>query len=1272
MLDFVTVKSRDVKEGIEVYPDFQVRRSEDLMIRGGEFYAVWVQSIGMWSQDEYVVQLLVDAELSSLADKLAAKSSRPIHVKYMRSYLSSSWSMFQSYVGRLADNSQQLDNRIIFANTEVIKKDYISHKLSYPIEHGDTPAFDALFETLYDEENLSKIKWAIGAIIDGGSKDIQKFLVFFGDPGTGKSTTLNLVQQLFPGYYTTFEAKTLIRGGNGFAMEAFRANPLIAINHDGDLSRVGDNSLLNSVASHDPMTMNVKYQSPYTIRLNAMLLIATNKPVDITDAKSGLIRRLIDIRPTGNRVSGVDYDRYISQIEFELGAIAEKCLGIYHELGKNYYKHYKPIDMMRRTNVFFNFVDEYYFTFLKEDIVTLTVAWKMYKQFCDDAGIEYRLPLHRFRDEFANYWQTLHETKRIEGRQYRSVFEGFLTSKFEVVAKPKITTPVKDPAWVVMTKQPSILDRVFADQPAQTPKRDGKPRFYWADVVTTVSDMKTTNIHYVIPVSNHVVVDLDLKDENGDKSLELNLAAAEKFPPTYAEISRGGAGIHLHYDYDGDVTKLSRVYAPNIDVLVAKDNFSIRRKLSRCNGLEIATINSGLPIKIQGEKMVKASTIKTERTLRMLLMRNIHKEIHAATKPSVDFMYLVLTEAYASGLVFDVSDLKGEILNFASNSTNNAQYCILRAQSMPYESEADTERDLPIPEAEDERLVFFDVEVFPNLLLVCWKFQGKGMPIYRMFNPSPMMLDGLLKLRLVGFNNRGYDNHILYAAYLGFNNKQIYNLSQRIIDNDRSAKFREAYGLSYTDIFDYSIKKQSLKKWQLELKIFHKELDMPWNEPVPEALWPLVAEYCDNDVISTEAVHDHLHVDFGARQILAKISGLTVNDSSRVHSTRIIFGKERNPQKVFNYPDLSEMFPGYTFDPYKTTPVIKVFEDEAYVVTKETTKRGGVSTYRGIVAGEGGYVFAKPGIYHNVAYLDVASMHPTSIQEMNLFGPYTKRYTGMKDVRMAVKDGELSAAREMYDGELAEFLQHPEDAAKLSVALKLPLNSVYGYTCARFDNPFKDPRNVDNVVAKRGALFMIDLKFALEERGYNAVHFKTDSVKIADCTQEVIDFVIEFGKKYGYTFNVEGWFEKMALINDAVLIAKWQDGPWYAVGARFAKPYVFKSLFTKEPIELEDMVEARSVKNAAIYLEIDGEREFVGKVGAFMPIKPGHGGGTMLRVTDEKEGAVSGSKGFKWLPAAMVRDMKLMDSIDESYFAKQVDEAIDEINKWGDSTLFLD
>ena len=125
-------------------------------------------------------------------------------------------------------------------------------------------------------------------------------------------------------------------------------------------------------------------------------------------------------------------------------------------------------------------------------------------------------------------------------------------------------------------------------------------------------------------------------------------------------------------------------------------------------------------------------------------------------------------------------------------------------------------------------------------------------------------IENLLKFKLVGFNCRRYDNHLLYACLMGYNNEQLYKLSQKIVSGESNCFFGEAYNISYTDVYDFSSKKQSLKKFEIELGIHHQELGLPWDKPVPDELVKKVAEYCDNDVIATEAVFHARKADFTA------------------------------------------------------------------------------------------------------------------------------------------------------------------------------------------------------------------------------------------------------------------------------------------------------------------------------------------------------------------------------------------------------------------------
>lgn len=1296
-MDFYQVKERSTKNGvIEIYPDFRVCRSNDLMVRGKSFYAIWDEEKGLWSTDEYDVQRLVDADLMSHREKILKRSDGVVQAKLMCDFSSKSWAEFRNYVSHISDNSHQLDESLTFENTEVKKKDYVSKKLPYSLKEGPIDAYNEIIGTLYDPDERAKLEWAIGAIISGDAKVIQKFIVLYGEGGTGKSTILNIIQQLFEGYYTTFEAKALTSSTNSFSTEVFKGNPLVAIQHDGDLSKIEDNTKLNSIVSHEEMTMNEKYKPSYTAKVNCFLFVGTNKPVKITDAKSGIIRRLIDVKPTGNKIPPKRYHSLMSQIDFELGGIAYHCLEVYRKMGKNYYAAYKPLDMMLQTDVFFNFVESSYYTFKEQNGVTLSQAYEIYKTYCDEALVEFKLPKHKFREELKNYFEKFHEVARVDGKQIRSYYSGFLSHKFTNVDNQK-ETKEELPNSLVLDKTESLFDTMCKDCPAQYATAYDTPTLKWHEVTTKLSDIDTKELHYVNIEENHIVVDFDLKDEQGNKSLEKNLEAASKWPATYAELSKSGSGVHLHYIYDGDPSRLSRIYEDDIEVKVFSGNSSLRRKLTKCNNIPIRTISTGLPLK--GEKMINFDAVKNEKALRTLIKKNLNKEIHPGTKPSIDFIYKILDEAYSSGMRYDVTDLRPQVLAFANNSTNQADYCIKLVGQMNFKSD---EPSVTKETYEKDELVFYDVEVFPNLFLINWKFKGKENKCVRMINPSPQDVEELFKFKLVGFNCRRYDNHILYARYIGYDNLQLFNLSQRIVNESRNALFGEAYNISYTDVYDFCAKKQSLKKWQIELGIHHQELGLPWDQPVPEELWPRVAEYCDNDVIATEEVFDHEYGDFVARQILADLSGLTVNDTTNQHTTKIIFGNSQRPQEKFNYTDLSEMFPGYKFE-------------------------NGKSTYRGEDVGEGGYVYAEPGMYGNVALLDVASMHPTSIEELELFGPYTSNFSMLKSTRILIKHNDFENAKQMFDGKLEKYLDDQKLADALSYALKIAINSVYGLTFAKFDNKFRDPRNKDNIVAKRGALFMVDLKNAVQERGFKVAHIKTDSIKIPDATPEIIDFVMDFGKKYGYTFEHEATYDKMCLVNDAVYIAKYGwamkkklINTWTATGAQFAHPFVFKSLFSNEPILFEDMCETKTV-TSALYLDMNEKLpdvslfekvktlrekiethkltssemntcnawkhltdeeldtriseghsyQFVGKAGSFCPIKSGCGGGLLMREKDGKYYAATGSKGYRWLEAEMVKELNKENDIEKAYFIGLVDEAINDISNYGDFEWFV-
>lgn len=1333
MIDFLMISTRSTKRGvIEIYPKFIIKKSSDLMIRGGDFYAIWLEDRGLWSTDEQDALQLIDRELDRYAEenrKNFDSSVKVLHMWDSESGMIDSWHKYCQK--QMRDSFHMLDEKLIFSNTPTNKKDYASKKLKYPLEEGTINAYDKLMSTLYSETEREKIEWAIGSIVCGDSKKLQKFMVLYGAAGTGKSTVLNIIQQLFDGYYSVFDAKALGSSSNSFALEAFKSNPLVAIQHDGDLSRIEDNTRLNSLVSHELMTVNEKFKSTYANRFKCFLFMGTNKPVKITDAKSGLIRRLIDVSPSGDKLSPKEYKTVMKQIEFELGAIAYHCQNVYLA-NPGMYDDYIPVAMLGASNDFYNFIIDSYHVFKKEDGTTLKASWEMYKTYCDEAKVPFPFSQRIFKEELKNYFRDYKERFNLDdGTRVRSYYIGFRTEKFEEQTISEKEEP--EQKLIEFKAQPSVFDKECADCPAQYATSSEIPTSKWEKVKTKLSSIDTSKLHYVKVPENHIVIDFDIPDKDGNKSFELNLKEASKWPPTYAELSKSGQGIHLHYIYAEDPAKLSRIYDDHIEVKVFNGKSSLRRKLTKCNNLPIATINSGLPLK--GEKQViNFEGVKSEKGLRTQIKRNLNKEYHPATKPSIDFIYKILEDAYASDLHYDVTDMRNAVLAFAASSTHQADYCIKLVNKMQFKSadqSSGTKND-------DAKLVFYDVEVFPNLFLVNWKIEGEGKPVVRMINPTSAEIEELMRFRLVGFNCRRYDNHILYARLMGYTNEQLFSLSNRIINGSANCFFGEAYNVSYTDVYDFCSKKQSLKKWEIELGIHHQELGLLWDQPVPEEMWTKVAEYCDNDVIATEAVFNARKADFTARQILADVAGMTVNDTTNSLTTKIIFGNNRKPQDQFNYRFMGEVTPDC--EPWTITEDMVLYDhlgDENFTLFNKDGKpvfpgytfEGGKSIYRGEEVGEGGYVYAEPGMYSNIALLDIASMHPSSIVAEELFGPeYTKRFNEILQARIAIKHKEFDKAKKMLNGALAKYLTDEAAAADLAQALKIAINSVYGLTSASFDHPFRDNRNKDNIVAKRGALFMVNLKHEVQRRGFTVAHIKTDSIKIPDATPEIIQFVMDYGKQYGYNFEHEATYDRMCLVNDAVYIAKYKDGKhageWTATGTQFQVPYVFKKLFSKEPIEFEDMCETKSV-TSALYLDMNeglpdvselekelerivkrakefgvtmdlsgnsGDAEldplvkeiakghnyhFIGKVGQFCPIKPGCGGGILLRETENKKtgekgyAAATGSKGFRWLESEMVRELGKENDIDRTYYNNLVDEAVKSLSSYGDFERFV-
>lgn len=1295
-LTFMDVVLSETKRGsFQFAPEWNGYSTSDLMIRGGEFYAILDHETNMWktghagrdfarksidkaiwkARNEYVEQNPMDlaaagAQVKTIKEDATTRKAWLAYVK-----------------NECNDNYVPLDQKVTFRSQEVAPSDYRTHRLPYDLVDGPTPNWDKFMDTIYGTER-HKIEYMIGSIVDGPHvKKVQKYYVIYGEGGTGKSSVIDILDKyLFPGYASRFNAADLVTGSNAFPLSAFQTNPMIAFDHEARLTNLLDNSYLNSIATGEPMLFNLKFTQPFEMAVNSTMIMAANEPPKITNRNAGSVRRIIDICPTGNLMSSNDYYDCIEGIAYEVGAIAKKCLDIFCE-NKLYYRGYEPYRFMGLTDPIYSYVIDNAEEFCKVGWVTLSDQYRQYKLWCEANGFEAKTR-NDFKRDFGPYWETFSE--RAHGQ--RSVFEGFKMSKLQAITG---WTPEENKERKLdLSIDTSLFDTEFANCPAQYEhEEESRPDKPWDKCTTTLGCIDTSRVHYVRVPVNHIVIDLDIKvDGVKDASENLKKAAALGLPKTYTEFSKSGSGVHMHYWYDGEPEKLARVLEPNVEIKVFTGKSALRRKFTYSNGEPIAHLPAG-SLPERSVKVVDETRLEDEKHLRNCIDKALRKDMQQPyTAPCMSYIKKCCDDAKNAGMEYDITDLEGRIVAFAASSSNQAAECLRMANAIDY---CTVKKPAPIT-SDEKPLAIYDFEVFPNFNGCCLAVIDNDYNIVSMEKLQFPTVRELVQMsnnyRLIGFNNANYDDYIATAIIMGYSISDLYALSALITSNDKADKdrwakmkwseFAVAGSFSYTDIYDFSSVKQSLKAFENEYRIKHKECEYPWDQDLDPACFDAVMDYCENDVIATVEVFKRRNADYKARLILAEMADGTPRMSTNNLTKALIFGTDKNPQSMFCYRNLADpcedkpYFPGYTY---------------AYEVVGKTKdgidKCEWTSRYKGYVVGEGGFVWANPGMYFDrVVTFDVASMHPSSVIAENLFGPYTKRFKAIKDLRVLIKHKDFEGAKVLLnehlslEGRCDKYLENPDDAKGLANALKIAINSVYGLTSASFPNPFKDPRNIDNIVAKRGALFMIDLLCELQSRGVQVVHIKTDSIKVVNPSQEVFDFIIDFGKSYGYDFEVEHVFQKICLVNNAVYIAKLHPDDeefartdavnhWTATGAMFKEPYTFKTLFSHERIDIDDLSIVKSVQKGTMHLVKDGTSKFVGRNGCFISVVDG-AYLVCKRPGIDKDSYVTGTKGFKWMEYAEFDANK--HKPDYSYYDTFVDKAVGELQKFGDVELFVE
>lgn len=1250
--DFVRIVKNRVgnRSDGEIYQmsiDFNVGHLRDVVIQGGNFTAFYNYDTHFWESKasfyKYARALLYEE----------AEKERQLHpdqtilVQDPQHLSSKVPTKIDALCKACETENAILFNQKIFFHGELPEReDYATKTMPYERYVGNTdeacPNYDELMSVLYSPEDRTMIEWLAGCALCGDGDRVDKFIYLEGEPGSGKSTILNIVEQVLGPYGASIKAEEFASSNSPFATAQMKKAPLLGIQHDGDLSKIETNTILNNIISHEPIEINEKYAKTFYIRLRTLLIIASNNALRLTDSYSGLLRRALDPVPTGKLIPNDKYNKLVGAIQYELAGICARWIDVYRSLGTRAYGPYRSTRIVRNGNALGYWVERNRdIEWSRSGECYLSTEYSLYRAYCDGTSTKpiskslFERQLHFFWEMSADETQD-NSVKDVHFMDYAWKRRAFTKPVYRLYVD-KSDTPKECEFLSFTVSSDAEFAKLCSECPAQYATESGTPKASWDTVTTKLSNIVSTELHYVRPQLQHIVIDLDCRDSGGGKSLNAAISVINELglPPTYGELSKSGQGVHLHYIYDGDPTTLTNLIRENVEVKVFVGKSSLRRKFSYSNGLPVSHVSSGIPLKDKKED-VAGKEIEDEDHLRNIIKKGLRGEYgsHIVTIQFIDYM---LKKAVAQGLVYDLESYRVDLMAYALKSTHHANELPAVVEKMPLHNGA-----------KEKPIIIFDFEVFPNYNCLGWKIKGEKQRNIERF-PSPQTLQDFLdKYRIAGFNNLGYDNIIWYTLMQGASPYEVYKVSKAIITRDKSLRIpRSVKSLSYTDIYDFCNTKQSLKKWEVQLGIHHQECPYDWDQPLPEEAWDVVDRYCLNDVEASEAVWDANENDWVTRQLLAFLTGMTVNDTTNSLTAKLIFGEDTHPQSEFIYTDLSDTFPGYAYE----------------------VKNGKcVSYFHGRTIGEGGYVVGSPGWHTMVGVRDVESMHPTSTIELGLFGKYTARYKYLVDVRKAAKNGREEEIKAAYDGRLYEFMTEKNLSYKtLSKSLKVPINAVYGCTSAKFDNIFKDPRNVDNIVAKRGELMMVSLEDELRAIGVAPTHVKTDSIKLDNYTQELDDKVVEFGKKYGYKFTIEEFYTTFCLFDKAQYIAYDAcTGKWDSRGKLFDKNgLVFKKLFGLD-VKESDYLETKQSLSGPLYI---GD-QFVGKNANIVFVKEQYGK-PMSCKRDDKFVSVTGTKGLFVMEYEEALQKDFWNILDYDYYDSQVEKAKAMVEKYVPWDVFV-
>ena len=326
--------------------------------------------------------------------------------------------------------------------------------------------------------------------------------------------------------------------------------------------------------------------------------------------------------------------------------------------------------------------------------------------------------------------------------------------------------------------------------------------------------------------------------------------------------------------------------------------------------------------------------------------------------------------------------------------------------------------------------VIYDIEIYYDRFCIAFK---RGNEPVKVLDD----LDKILKIpfenekyRFIGYNNRRYDQPIIEALLRGKNKKQLWTLSNQIIQENKNAI---SWNKNIIDL--YEICPKFYKNGGATLKEFGHRLDypvlknlpFPFDQELTDEEWQEVKDYCIHDVNITALLWDKLHDEYDTRQELSHLFDITTEFGgapnlaqkcilSKLEDARITTHLKLHPQNNLILSPLLKSFYDEGFSHSLT--YYRDGERPEFMLKKHNIKGLDVKIEVGGLHG-----FGKAGIYQNVYEYDVSSYYPSLILNCKLGSAKFRRiYQMIYNKRLKLKkQGSVHAK-----------------------SLKLVLNSLYG------------------------------------------------------------------------------------------------------------------------------------------------------------------------------------------------------------------------------------